>query len=440
MRSRFRILTCVLAATGLAACGDEDPVGLVGWLPDGAVRTIQVVLEAPEFLAWDSARAGYTRPTSAQHLVVAEDFGGALDSHVLLRFATLPKTVRYDSAGTKIDTLPAFVGGEVVARVDTAATRAPGPVTLILFRTAEDWDARSATWTMRVDTGAVDLLWTEDGGTRAEQLGTASYTPGDTILRIPVDSQAVAMLGDTLAPSRGALLVAETPGARIHINSARLRLRARPSAKPDTIVDDSVSLVAGTFIYTPNAVNDGSILVGGSPAWRSFLRLKERLDTLSVPCPDEPEGCRLRLSDATLNFAGLQLQPVGAPPGLIPTSPLIVDARVALAPEGVPIARSPVSERVGGTTVDPAAVDGGAAEGRIEVPITAVIRGLLTPPGADEDRQPTTLALLGMTDFSNSQVFEGGQIGVISFGSATSGDAAPRLRLILSVTSEVRLR
>lgn len=433
MHRRFAALT--LAATiPLAACGDEDPVGLGGLLPGAAVRTVEVILEAPQFLEWDSVRPGLSRPAGAGYLVVAEDFGGAVDAHALVRFASLPRSVTYDSAGAT-DTLPSFTGGEVVVRVDTVRTLASVPVRLALFSIGEAWDPRSATWALRVDSGGVELPWIAPGGTPGALVDTLTYAPGDSLLSFAVDSQTVALWGDTANAARGAVIVAETPGARIRLDAVRLRLRlqVRPSVKPDTIVTDSVGLVGSTFVYDPPAVSDGPLLIGGIQGWRSFVRFRQRLDTLTFACPDGPPDCRLRLDQATLNYAALQLRPVDPPPGYLIGDTLLAEARSAVEAPGVPLIRTPLASRVGAAAISPTLFNGG---GVFEMSLTA-LTGAFLREERDGDIQPArTLALV---DFREGDPFGNSGFGIGSFG-AIGSDAAPRLRLILSVTSEVQLR
>src|SRR5690606_7568939 len=66
-------LTCLgLAAGVIAACADEDPVGIDDLVPDDAVRTYEVVLDAPAFLAATSSATGFVRPAVSGFAVVAE--------------------------------------------------------------------------------------------------------------------------------------------------------------------------------------------------------------------------------------------------------------------------------------------------------------------------------------------------------------------------------
>lgn len=425
---RSRILGVFIAATlVLAACAEEDPVGLVGLFPADAVRTIEVILPAEAFLVADTSIGGFSRAADAGFLVVAEDFEGALDAHALARFALPPAGVSFrDTAGTtRTDTLPRLVGGEIVVRVDSLRSRAGVPVRLALFRTAEAWDPRTATWTLRVDSGGVQLPWAQPGGTRGALVDTAVLQPGAGTLTFAVDSTTLALWSDTTDRSRGALVLSETPGVRLRLSSLRLRFQARPSQRPDTVVTDSVGTEARTFVFDPQPAPGANLFVSGTPSWRSFLRLRERLDTLRIATGAADDS--IRLSEATINFAALLLQPVAPPPGFSPEDTVVIEARTVLAADEVPLARAPLGGAISELGLPPASFSAGAS--RVELPITGVLTALAVAPDAGTAQAATTLALIGAP--------EGALFGLGAFGGR-GGAAAPGLRLILSVTSEVQ--
>jgi hypothetical protein len=106
----------------------------------------------------------------------------------------------------------------------------------------------------------------------------------------------------------------------------------------------------------------------------------------------------------------------------------------------LPLARSPVGDTVGRN--HPAApasrfVVGPGATGRVEVPITPFFAALAadtTAAGAGTTESPgtLTLALLGAP-------LEGSNFGFAEFFGRRSGANAPRLRLIVTVATEVQL-
>lgn len=434
MLKRFTVL--VLAAA-LSGCADEDPVGLGGLIPDGAVRTYEVVLDAASFLAADTTIGGFIRPAAGGYAVVAEDHAGALDAHALLRFRLPPSGVTYvDTAGvSRVDTLPKLIGGEFVARMDSARAAPESPVTLALYRTAETWDPATAGWRLRVDSGEVAEPWAEPGGTPGALVAEATLEAGADSVVFPVDSLTLALWSDTTDASRGALVVGRTAGARVRFDSFRLRFRARPSPRPDTVVVDSVGVQAVTFVHDPRPGPDGALFVAGTPSWRSYIEFREGLDTLAVtvPCAGRPEGCTFRLSEVTLNHAALLLTPLASPAGFLPEDTVDLEVRSVLSADRVPIARAPLGEIAAPTTaLAPATFSGGTPAEPVELAITSAMRILLGDPstGAAPPRRPT-LALL--------DAHEGGGFGIAAFGSAASGAAAPKLRLIVSAVNEVEI-
>ena len=106
-------------------------------------------------------------------LASARKFEGVTDATALLGWAPSPRASRCADAGGTIrtDTLPKYAGGTLVMRIHTFRSTKT-PVRLGLFQTAQGWDAKSATWIMRIDTGGVHLPWTTPGG-RAARLSAA---------------------------------------------------------------------------------------------------------------------------------------------------------------------------------------------------------------------------------------------------------------------------
>lgn len=418
----------------LLGCADEEPLGVGGpLLRGGVIRTFEVTLDAGAFLEDDTIAAGFVTPAEARFMVVASDFG-LLQAHTLARFDPTPLGITYpDASGnTQQDTLPLYTGGRLLVRLDTLRSVAPGPVEFRLYQTAEEWDAATAGWDLRVDTGAVELPWATAGGSPGTLLGTGSWTPGtesDSVL-ISLDSTIIRAWRDTATAELGVLLVTATPGVRLHVASMSLRVSAIPSPRPDTTVTVTIGTPrAQTSLFTPQQPAPAGLRLGGVPAWRAYLTLRERLDTLTIACPDGPPGCRIALGDATVNHAALVLTPLAVPATFRPAGEYTFEARPVLAGAGLPVPRAPLADTVGRLRIsDPGTVfAGGAAP--VELPITRLIASL----AARTTRKPgSTVALLASP--------EGGQFGFGAFGGLEDGVLAPRLRLILSAVEEVDLR
>lgn len=425
-------LAC-LAAVVLAGCADEGPVGLDPLVPPGVVRSFEVILGADRFLVMDTSITGFTKPSGSGYGAVARAHGGVLDAHTLARFALPLRSVTYkDTAGvTRTDNAPIVIGAELILGIDTLQGRPSEPVSLALYRTGQPWSPTSATWTHAVDDDDETTPWAEPGGTRGERVSTAQLLPDTTKLGFAVDSATLAAWSDTLDASRGALIVSETPGTRLRFNSFQLVVQARPSARPDTVVVDTVGLAGLTFVYDPPPVRDGSIFVGGTPAWRSYVQLRPRLDTLTIqaPCPDGGE-CSYRLGEADINYAGLVFTPVAPPAGFAPDDTARIDLHRVLGGGAVPLSRAPMNSSFARLLVPPGSFASGDAA---EVAITPTFRGFLNAmAGSGDDDPPITLALIDATG--------GMKFGIASFAPIGAGADAPRLKLIISVVNQDQVR
>ena len=422
------------------ACDGEDPTGVGGPLfPDGVARTIEVVLEADRFLLSDTTLPGFMRPGDAGFLMVAHQFGGALEANALIRFRERPRTitVRTTAGNTVTDTLPIFFGGSVIIKLDTARSTWSEPVEFQLYRIEEPWDPETATWTHRVDSTDARLPWTQPGGTRSALVGSALFGGGTDSVVIPVDSQTIEIWADTANQARGALLRIATPGAQFIVDKfeSYLVAQARSSIREDTVVATPLGSVGGIFVFDPPVPAPADLQVGGVPNWRSYLWLQPRLDTVSVPCPAGPPGCFMPLSEASINLAALVLQPLPVPAGFLPEDSLAVEAWAAFPSEYVPLARVPLSADAIGVApnlVDASRFAGDGAE-PVELPITGFVAMLAARRTASGGDPPTSLlALLAGP--------EAGTFGYGRFGSIRAGAAAPRLRLILTEAREVKVR
>jgi hypothetical protein len=416
----------LLAPLFAAACGDEGPTDVgAGLLPPDAVRTFEIILEPHQYLVFDTAFSQYSDPAGAPYVVAANAFEGALFSNALVRF-TMPTALSVtDTAGVaRLDTLPIFTGATIRVLVDTLRSTAP-PAELAMFRVAEAWDG-SATWTHRVDTADVRIPWATPGGTRGVQMAEATWVErGDTLI-FQVDSATVAAWRqDTAALNRGAMIVSRTPDSRLRMGTPTMTVQARSTFRPDTVFELAAGTIRRTFVFTPApALAASAPRVGGTPAWRGVLRIRERMDTLTFACPGVP-NCRIRLDQAALNHAGLMLQPVPSPAGFSPESGITVAAYLLNPTPLVPLQRSPLAEFIGSATMTQASFVAGAPIR--ELGITEMIRRAILPPeqwpaGA---QPPTHLALNSLTD---PPLF-----GFASFASM------PRLRLVVSTTREMQL-
>ena len=417
------ILTCVAVLLG-AGCAQENPTEVGGSLLPGGVRTYEVILDASRFVLEDTSFSGFYDPRNTGFLMVARDFQGALNANILARL-TIPTIVQVrDSAGNaRSDSTPTFTGGRVVLTFDTLAGQTQHNASLRVFRLAEEFDPNSAGWVLRLDTGDVEIPWARPGGTTGTPISPAVWQPGVDSLFFGVDSATVAAWADTLSPVRGLVIQAETPGTRLRAASVALILDIQSEIRPDTTFTTVVQPISRVFVFDPQPPDfaAGSI-AGGTPGWRALLRLKERLDTLALPCVDPLPGCTLPLGDAVISAASL-LFPAGATvPGYAPEDSIPLGLRYVFANPAVPIERAPLGNFAGNArNASPSIFLGGG--GDAEVPFGDYIRQFTD----DDEASPGVWVALVSAP-------EGATFGHASF------PALPRLRLVITVGSELRLR
>jgi len=436
---RLKICAARLALLGslgfASGCAEDIPTTIAGPLvPRGDVRTFEVFLDASQYLAFDTAFSGYLKPFETLVLIAAKQFEGVVDANTLAKLAKAPASIQVrDSAGqVRTDTLPRFPSGAVIVKIDTLGSSGNG--TVGVYRIGEQWDAFSAKWRFRVDTGGVQLPWSTPGGTRAGLIGTAAWTSSVDSLVFPVDSQQIATWMAQDDTTRGALVAVDQTtsptGTRIRISSVTLRLDAKSSIRRDTTVIVNIEGLINTFVSTPDAPTVSStIRVAGVPTWRTFLVLRESLGDVTVPCPETPT-CRVPLRDVHINVAELLLRPTASPAGFSPEVSIDIDARIAVEGGGnIPLSRTPVTTEVLGGLRAPipktrfVANDTGP---EIELPITLLFAALVSDTTAADSpqRPPRRIALLTIPEAR-------------SFGFATFRPE-PRLRLILTTAGDRR--
>lgn len=420
---RWSWMCCALL---LAACTQDSPTEAGGGLlPPDAIRTFEVILPAERFLVRDTSFGLYaSEPVFADFTIIANEYRGAVNSRVLLRYAIPSAVTVTDTLGVaRVDSMPSFVGGRVRVLIDTLAST-PRPTILELYQNTETWDRLSATWTHRVDTTGASIPWTVPGGSPGALIGSGVWTEGDSAF-VPVDSATIALWSDTIAnPEAGAILVSATADTRLRTVIPTLRLDVRSTLNPDTLFE-IVLAPTRTFIFEP--IQPDSVpepRIGGTPSWRTMLQLRERLDTITVPCPGAP-GCMVQLGDVNINYAALVLQPVTAPTGFEPEISLVLTLHAVLTSPEVPLQRSPVSAPVGFalSSLPPSSfLTPGAPP--VEVPATDFFRLVLSEPDSAVGFVPSTLALL-----------HGGSPQAFGIGTF---EEMPGLRLIITQATELR--
>jgi len=422
-----------LAVVAIAGCQDEAPLGVDPDLVPLEPQTVEVLLPWEAFGRDLQVLGGFGAPNELGRGTLAVDFAGELNARTLIRWGPYPVSavVRDTSGVNRPDSSLTYVGGRVVLFFDTLASTNEGPVTIEVGATEVPWHAPTVSWTLATDTIGDRTPWPEPGAGPVRPLGSVVWDPaeGDSV-SLAVDSATIAAWGDTTDASRGLRISMVEAGERLQVGLARLRLEARPSIRPDTLVEVSAFVQDITFVFdpSPEPPPDG-LRVGGAPAWRSVL-------TLDVPDSVRPDAsvcarvrCPIALRTDRLNQAELVLTTRASPPAFQPTDTTRLDVRVVLAPERLP--KAPLGPTLTGQqgTALPPEYFGEAPGRKVVVPLTAFVNTILTQ-GDTASRPVNTLALLS--------VFEPISIAFASFDGPGS-EGAPVLRLVLTVTDPVKL-
>jgi hypothetical protein len=403
-------------------------------IPVGAV-TVEVTLPFHEFAKDLEAWGGYGQPYQLPTSILARAFEGSLDARVLNSWNPYPvaASVRDSTGSVRVDSLLTFVGGRIVARFDTLSSVLDGPVTLSIGALPRDWDFRSATWDVAVDSVGDRQLWTEEGAGPVTPLGTAVWDPatGDSAV-FEIDSAAVALWADTAGSEIGARFDVVTEGVRLDLRNLTYFLSTRPSSHTDTIVELSVGSRTRTFVYQPvPAAPEDEIRVGGAPAWRAVFTM-DFPEALNGP----PELCQLvqcplTLTPESLISAALVLTTQAPPPAFQPTDTLWLDVRPVLDPSRLP--KSPLGSSLAGVLGVQLIPEyfGEEAGTQVDIPIGAYIESLIAQNTGEDVKVPPTVALLSL--------FEPLSLYFAAFEGPDS-PTGPVLRLILTLAEDVRIR
>ena len=416
----WRIGLGLVAVTAVAAgCGDEAPTEVGGDLLGENLRTVRLLLDAPEFLQGDTTYDQIGTLNQVSYGIVAHEFEGELDAHTVFRVERPFEAVYEDADGTtQRDSLDAIRGGTLTVVLDSLAD-VVGPIELAVLSLTEDWDRGTVSWALRYDTAGVSEAWTVPGGTTGDTMATATWTEGDT-LRIAIDSAAAAVWHDTIGAFRGGSLQTTTPGARLRVRSVGFEFDVVPT-DADTVVTAG-RVTQAVAVASPDTDPGADVLrIGGLPIWRSMVRFQP-LAELPVPCEQDSTTCTIPLSDVTVNTANLILrtQPTG---GRRAERSLRVEGRGVLEGPGVPLTRSPLSRPLGlmdeslgvAAFVAPAAVEA-------RIPVTGYVQRNVSPPEGEDP-----LLWLALTATAEGATFGYGQ-----FGSFASG-VPPQLELVVTI-------
>lgn len=422
-------LAATLALAAAAACKDQTPT-LTGdpYFPGGSRPvTLEVILPASQYLQTLGVYTGYASRAGFPYLVVANQYGGSLNAHSLLRLP-FSKTATFSQGGqTRNDTAYTVRSARLVLKVDSAASDRRASTSLQLYRQTQEYDPASATWTLAVDTGSVHTPWAQPGGTKGALLSETDYvrSSGDSAV-FSLDSATVSTIrADSLT---GVLLQAAEPNSRVQIRSATLRATVRPSnAERDTTITLDVTPTPGpgTLLYTPEPPTPANTFqAGGILAARSIFQVD-----FSQPLPgcQPPTTCAaVSLKDVQVNRVSLLLRPLAVPNGFAELGPLPLTLWTVPEPElgrRAPLGQlaidaftslGPVTYQLPGDTL-------------VELPITALAVNSATA----DSTTVRTLALLGEAPPSSGAAPRTFGLGLF--------EPNPRLRIVYTLPIRPRL-
>lgn len=423
MRSAARRSAAVLALVGATACDNQLPT-VVG---DGAFPaalvpvTVDAILPAERFVRSDTVYGGFEEVGSAGFRLVANQFGGVLTAHTLVRFSGFPDSVTYTAGGTtRTDRVFTYTAGRLVAQVDSVGSfRARTELEALSL--VQPWDSAAVSWLFAVDRPGARTPWRMPGGTTGALLGRATWVPGDTARRdsiaFPIDSLSVIRLAR--GELDGVLIRSADPGTRLELGSFVLETAIRPAGRADTTIVQRYTVGPQSYIYTPDEPRPSNVLrVGGQDGARAVLGLDLNQTVSTCPAGQTGGGCRqVPLREVTIDQVTLLLQPMPVPLGFRPTGPATVVARRILEPG---LGRAAPLGEVLATLSVPADAFAGPGRAPVGVDLTG----------------PTRLAIAtGETNLTLGLLSD---LGVINFGAAWF-DASPRLRLVYTVPARPSL-
>jgi hypothetical protein len=425
----MKLIAAAVLAAAAVACTQKDPTSVdASLLPEQPV-TVEVTLPWQDFGSNLGYYGGYGSAAQTGTGYVANAFGGKLTARSLVRFGAYPTSaVVLDSLGSQLtDYDLTFHGGRVVAFFDTIGSVVTKPITLELSVLTSDWDVRTATWTMAVDTVGNQTPWAEPGAGPAQSLTTAVWDPstGDSAVFVLDSAQALAWQDTTpgTASSVGARLSALTPGARLKLNDVALRLDTRSSLRPDTALVLSVGRTDLTFVYDPPPPAPTSgIRVGGVPAWRSVMDVNVPRTLDGPPQLCAVVQCPMTLTQDEITYAALVLHTMAGDTAYAPSDSVYLDARPVFdrtllpkAPLGGSMITSGLGQRL------PPSLFGADLGAAVEIPVTQWMQAVIA------DTTNTGLRTVALVS-----TYEPLRISYASFYGPGS-PLAPTLRLVVTV-------
>ncbi len=428
----------------ISACQDQIPTANDPSLVPITPITVEVRLTADEFISDVQVVGGFglvsALPDSA--LAIANGHTSQnLEARTIIRFPGYPEaaTVRDSTGATVTDSTLTYLDGEVSIVLDTLGTVFSDSLRLGYGALAQNWDPRTANWEFAIDSLGNRVPWQEPGAGPVSSLGSVTWRPAESAdtLKLPIDSLTIAEWADTTDPARGLRIEALSGATRVRMRAFALRVRAIPSANPDTVISVAVPispfarLESRTFIYQPGPMPDSTVLrVGGAPAFRSYFRMSVPTELTGPPSLCAQVTCPLELTPELVNSAQILLRTARSPDAFLPEDTVLLRPQEVREPERAP--RAPLGSILAFPDVElrPSAF-GDQAGMEIEVPFTVFVQRLLAGPVEGEPDPSDGVVLLSPAEPSS--------LGFATFAGPGSVDG-PVLRMILTVGDRVGFR
>lgn len=430
MNRTKKLAAMAAVAVGVIGCTVKNPTSVdPSLLPEQPV-TVEMSFPWASFGSNVAYYGGYGSAAQTGSGYIANDFEGGLTARTLVRFSAYPTSASViDTLGNQnTDYNITFHGGRVVAFFDTVGSVVTKPVTLQLSVLTNDWDTRTANWTMAVDTLGNQVPWGEPGAGPATAMTTTVWDPssGDSAV-FELDSAQALTWRDTVLDTVsvvGARLSALTPGARLKVTDVALRLDTRSSMNPDTALVLSSDRSDLTFVYDPPpAAPTAGFRIGGVPAWRTVMdvNVPRTLDGPVSLCA--VVQCPMTLTSDEITYAALVLHTKTGDPAYAPSDSVYLDARTVFdrtllpkAPLGGSLISSGVGQRL------PSDLFSTSGDGStVEIPITQWMQAVVSDT---TNLGPRALALLS--------TYEPYGLAYASFYGPGS-PLAPTLKLVVTV-------
>lgn len=325
------LLVLALAAAG---CTDRPPTLTdPDYFPGSLPRTIQYTPPSAALLGSAEVVTGRTTVKDAFFKLIARDFDGSLNAHLVAQFNGFPEVVTVDAVDYGSFT---YEGGRVLASLPDTLRVSASLLEFQLWTIVQPFDSLDVSWENAVDRPGETVPWTTPGGTRGELLSTDTWSRPDTAavgdsLFWDLPARVVSALADSSLA--GLMVVLSTPNSRVEISSLTIEALVRPESR-DTVVTQTVQSLAQTYIFTPEPERPSDLLrVGGVTSDRTLLRLRidNPLEGCSVPLPDCP--AQLDLKDVTVNRVELLLDAAPVTRGFRPITPTRLTFRRLLETE-----------------------------------------------------------------------------------------------------------